>query len=117
MKISKRISILIILILLFLSGYIQGFLFSPLTPKASAIAHFKINPKMIPKVKTIQGEAPLTEAQIREKHGRLELIRLINDSSLRGVVIEQGEDFIKVETSSGVKKIFTNQVDTVEIIR
>jgi len=117
MKINKKITILIILLFLILSGYIQGFLFSPLTPKASAIAHFKINPKMIPKTKTAQGETPLTEDQIKEKHGRLELIRFINNSSIRGVVIEQGEDFIKVETSSGVRKIFTDQIDTVEIIR
>jgi hypothetical protein len=72
---------------------------------------------MIPKTKTAQGETPLTEDQIKEKHGRLELIRFINNSSIRGVVIEQGENFIKVETSSGVRKIFTDQIDTVEIIR
>ena len=111
---NKKIILLSILFLL-IAGYLQNNLYSPLTPKASAIAHFKINSKMIPKSK--ENSATLSESEIKDKHGRLELIRLTNDSFLRGVVIEQGNDYIRVETSSGIRKISTDQVDTVEIIR
>lgn len=111
---NKKI-ILLVILFLFIAGYLQINLYSPLTPKASAIAHFKINSKMIPKPK--ENSTPLSESEIKEKHGRLELIRLTNDSFLRGVVIEQGNDYIRVETSSGIRKISTDQVDTVEIIQ
>ncbi len=111
---NKKTIILVILFLL-ITGYLQDSLYSPLTPKASAIAHFKINSKMIPKPKSMP-ETPLNEAEIKEKHGRIELIRLNDDTFLRGVVIEQGEGYIRVETTSGIRKISTDQVDTVEII-
>jgi hypothetical protein len=114
---NKKTIILVILFLL-ITGYLQDTLYSPLTPKAAAIAHFKINPKMIPKSQQVAtSQNLLTETEIKEKHGRLELVRLTDDTILRGVVIEQGEGYIRVETSSGIRKISTDQVDTVEIIR
>lgn len=114
---NKKTIILVILFLLIM-GYLQDMLYSPLTPKAAAIAHFKINSKMIPKSQqAAASQNLLSETEIKEKHGRLELIRLTDDTTLRGVVIEQGDSYIRIETSSGIRKIYTDQVDTVEIIR
>ncbi|HMV45032.1 MAG TPA: hypothetical protein PK079_10995 [Leptospiraceae bacterium] len=130
----KRILFPLLLLLLLVFTYWQDLLYSPLTPKASAIAHFKISPKLLAK-QPPKNQSPysssasgpseakdtpvqnLTEEEIRAKHGRLELVRLIDNSFLKGVVIEQGTDFIRVETNSGIKKIMTENVDTVEIIR
>lgn len=121
MKNRKNLLLVLLLLLLVLVGYIQGSLYSPLTPKAAAITHFKINPKLLPHKEVVSDErkspANLTESEIKEKHGRLELIRLIDNSLLRGVVIEQGADYIKVEMTSGIKTIPVDQVDTVEIVR
>ncbi|MBP7280576.1 MAG: hypothetical protein KBA66_03300 [Leptospiraceae bacterium] len=115
---------LITLVLLFLIviGVLQSILYSPLTPKAAAIAHFKINPKLLAKVKTDVSfsaavGANLTETDIEKKYGRLELVTLLDSTIIRGAVIEQGEDFIRIETSSGIQKIQTDKIDTVEIIR
>lgn len=112
---DKKLFILILLILMVV-GYIQSILYSPLTPKAAAIAHFKIDPKLIPKPKP-GAASPLTETEIKEKHGRLELIRLNDSTNIRGVVIEQGEGYIRVETPAGIRKFSTDQIDTVEILR
>lgn len=115
----KRYLFPLIFILLIAFGYSQDLLYSPLTPKAAAIAHFKLDMKALSKKNQTVATSSnlLTEDEIKAKHGRLELVRLLDNSFLRGVVIEQGEDFIRVETSSGIKKIMTENVDTVEIIR
>lgn len=111
--------IIIVLLFLLVGSIYQSILYSPLTPKAAAISHFKINPKIIGITKTVINSAPttLTESDIEAKYGRLELVQLKDSTIYRGAVIEQGEDFIKIETSSGILKIQINTIDTVEIIR
>lgn len=69
-------------------------------------------PKSIQPVKT-----QITIQELGKKHGRVEKILLIDGRIIQGVVIQQTETHLKIETTNSFIMIEKDTVDSVEIMK
>jgi hypothetical protein len=117
MEFKKRY-ILLLFLLTGLSAS-QFYYLSPMVPKTEPKEKPVLFTKKVenkPKVETITLAEAISEEELKVHYGRLEEISLIDGTRIRGVVIEQTKEFLKIETPKKTFTIPKANIDTVEMI-
>ena len=90
-----------------------------MTPRGLGLRdHSKFSGYLLQKPNSIQPvKNQITKEELEKKHGRIEKILLIDGRVIQGVIIQQTQTHLKIETTNSFIMIAKNTVDSVKMIK
>jgi hypothetical protein len=111
---------LLLILVFFLVAFSQFYYMSPLVPKTEPNEKPKLfskNNQIENKVQVIKLSDAISEEELRQKHGKLQEILLIDGTLMRGVVIEKNSSIMKVETIKKNYSIPLENIASVDLVK